>query len=324
MSAIQHPLLDVQDVHVWFPVKRGVFSRIRGYVKAVQGVSLCIHPGEVVGLVGESGCGKSTLARAIMLLQAPIKGSIRLDGKNIYELSGEEKRSVRKEAQIVFQDPYSSLNPRMPIYDIITEGLAAHGMISEAEREATALDLLNDVGLGSDALYRYPHEFSGGQRQRICIARALSMKPRLIVCDEAVSALDVSIQAQVINLLMELKQKYQLSYLFISHDLSVVKFIADRLAVMYLGRIVEQGPCDIVMKEPKHPYTQALLKAVPVAGGPRHENPPLAGELPSVANPPPGCPFHTRCPHAMDVCSKEYPSAHHDKDHLVSCHLFNC
>jgi len=324
MKSTEHSLLDVQDVHVWFPVKRGVFSRISGYVKAVQGVSLRIQPGEVVGLVGESGCGKSTLARAIMLLQEPIKGSIRLDGKNIYELSGEDKRAVRKNAQIIFQDPYSSLNPRMPVYDIITEGLAAHGMITEAERETTALDLLNDVGLGSDALYRYPHEFSGGQRQRICIARALSMKPRLIVCDEAVSALDVSIQAQVLNLLMELKQKYQLSYLFISHDLSVVKFIADRLAVMYLGRIVEQGPCDVIMRQPKHPYTQALLKAVPVAGGPRHESPPLTGELPSVANPPPGCPFHTRCPHAMEICRKEYPSPYEENGHLLSCHLFNC
>jgi len=320
----QPPVLDVQDVHVWFPVKRGVFSRVHGHVKAVQGVSLYIHPGEVVGLVGESGCGKSTLARAIMMLQAPVQGTIKLNGKNIYKLSGDESRAARKDAQIVFQDPYSSLNPRMPVYDIVTEGLAAHGMIAEREREETALELLHDVGLGSDAMYRYPHEFSGGQRQRICIARALSMKPRLIVCDEAVSALDVSIQAQVINLLMELKLKYQLSYLFISHDLSVVKFIADRLAVMYLGRIVEQGPCDAVMAQPKHPYTQALLKAVPVAGGPRHEKPPLSGELPSVANPPSGCPFHTRCPHAMEICKKEYPSVFIEKDHMVSCHLSNC
>lgn len=320
--SLSQPLLEVNDVHVWFPVKRGVFSRVSGYVKAVQGVSLHIHPGEVVGLVGESGCGKSTLARAIMMLQPPKKGGIKLNGRELAGLSGPEARLIRKDVQIVFQDPYASLNPRLPVYDIITEGLAAHGMIAESEREEVAVRLLNDVGLGSDSMYRYPHEFSGGQRQRICIARALSMKPRLIVCDEAVSALDVSIQAQVINLLIELKQKYDLSYLFISHDLSVVKFIADRLAVMYLGRIVEQGPCVDVMSHPKHPYTQALLKAVPIAGGPRQATPPLTGELPSVANPPPGCPFHTRCPHVMDICRKEYPETYAEKDHKVSCHLF--
>lgn len=315
------PLLEVEDVHVWFPVRRGIFSRVKNYVKAVQGVSLKIQPGEVVGLVGESGCGKSTLARAIMMLQPPIQGKIRLEGKDLYKLSGDEKRRVRRDVQIVFQDPYASLNPRMPVFDIITEGLAAHGMIKESERIDQALELLNDVGLGADALYRYPHEFSGGQRQRICVARALSMKPKLIVCDEAVSALDVSIQAQVINLLIDLKNKYDLSYLFISHDLSVVKFIADRVAVMYLGRIVEQGDCDEVMHHPQHPYTQALMKAVPVAGGERLDRPPLTGEMPSVANPPAGCPFHTRCPLVMNICKTEYPDTYGEKDHQTSCHL---
>jgi len=316
-------LLELENVHVWFPVRRGIFSRVRGHVRAVQGVSLAIRPGEVLGLVGESGCGKSTLARAVMMLQPPIQGKIRIQGRDVYSLRSDEMRRVRRDVQIVFQDPYASLNPRMPVYQIITEGMVAHGIIAKNEEENAARELLRDVGLSVDAMYRYPHEFSGGQRQRISIARALSMKPRLIICDEAVSALDVSIQAQVINLLMDLKEKYQLSYLFISHDLSVVKFIADRVAVMYLGRIVEQGRCDDVMANPKHPYTQALLKAVPVAGGPRQPTASLQGEMPSVANPPPGCPFHTRCPHAMEICRREYPDVRSEKDHEVSCHLYD-
>ena len=316
------PLLEVDDVHVWFPVRRGVFSRLLGHIKAVQGVSLQVQPGEVVGLVGESGCGKSTLARSILMLQPPARGCIRVEGRDLYGLPPEQVRQVRRDVQIVFQDPYSSLNPRLPVYDIITEGLVAHGMIDDAQRMDRARELLAEVGLGAEALYRYPHEFSGGQRQRISIARALSMRPKLIVCDEAVSALDVSIQAQVINLLMDLKARHGLSYLFISHDLHVVKFIADRVAVMYLGRIVEHGPSAEVMRSPRHPYTQALLAAAPVAGGPRVERPPLTGELPSVAHPPPGCPFHTRCPRAMDICRQAYPAAHVEKDHVTSCHLY--
>lgn len=256
-------LLDIRDVHVWFPIRRGVFSRVRGHVKAVQGVNLQVRPGEVVGLVGESGCGKSTLARAVMMLQEPTKGEIRIHGKNIFALGGDEVRAIRRDAQIVFQDPYASLNPRMPVYQIVTEGMVSHGLIKPREQETAAKDLLRDVGIGPEALYRYPHEFSGGQRQRISIARALSMKPKLMVCDEAVSALDVSVQAQVINLLLELKEKYGLSYLFISHDLSVVKFIADRVAVMRAGQIVEEGSCGEVMENPRHDYTRMLLASVP-------------------------------------------------------------
>ena len=257
------PLLDVRDVHVWFPLRRGVFSRVHGHVKAVQGVSLQVWAGEVMGLVGESGCGKSTLARTIMMLMPPTRGEVHVEGRNIHHLPAEEARRVRRDVQIVFQDPYASLNPRMPVYEIITEGLVAHGLIAAHEQEDRAVELLRDVGMGTEALYRYPHEFSGGQRQRISIARALSMKPKLIICDEAVSALDVSIQAQVINLLLELKEKFGLSYLFISHDLAVVKFIADRLAVMVQGRIVEQGACAAVMEDPRHEYTRTLLAAVP-------------------------------------------------------------
>ncbi|HMP96020.1 MAG TPA: ATP-binding cassette domain-containing protein [Kiritimatiellia bacterium] len=316
------PLLDIHDVHVWFPIRRGVFSRVRGHVRAVQGVSLQVGAGEVVGLVGESGCGKSTLARAVMMLQPPAQGVIRLEGRDVYAQSATGIRELRRQVQIVFQDPYASLNPRLPVYQIITEGLIAYGMLRENEQEERARALLHDVGLGADALYRYPHEFSGGQRQRISIARALSMRPKLIVCDEAVSALDVSIQAQVINLLMELKAKYGLSYLFISHDLSVVKFMADRVAVMYLGRIVEEGRCRDVMANPRHPYTQALLAAAPVAGGPRGVAPPLSGELPSVTHPPSGCPFHTRCPKAMPVCRERYPDTIDQHGHQTACHLF--
>lgn len=257
------PLLDIRDVRVWFPLRRGVFSRVRGHVKAVDGVSLSVQPGEVLGLVGESGCGKSTLARTVMMLTPPTQGEVHVEGRDIYKLPAAAARRVRRDVQIVFQDPYASLNPRMPVYEIITEGLVAHGMIAAREQEERATALLRDVGLGTEALYRYPHEFSGGQRQRISIARALSMKPKLIICDEAVSALDVSIQAQVINLLLELKEKFGLSYLFISHDLAVVRFIADRVAVMYGGRIVEQGTCAAVMQSPSHDYTRTLLAAVP-------------------------------------------------------------
>jgi len=321
MSAI--PLLEIDRVHVHFPIRRGVFSRVRGHVRAVQDVSLKLAAGEVLGLVGESGCGKSTLARSIMMLQPPASGEIRIDGKNIYALRSDEAKKVRRDAQIIFQDPYASLNPRMPVYQIITEGMMAHGLIRANEREEAASGLLHDVGLGEEAMFRYPHEFSGGQRQRISIARAISMRPRLIVCDEAVSALDVSIQAQVINLLMDLKEKYALSYVFISHDLSVVNLIADRVAVMYLGRIVEEGTCEQVLNAPKHPYTQALLSVVPRVGGARDRLPVLAGEIPSVSNPPPGCPFHTRCPHAMDICRQKLPVLHDKNGQMVSCHLFN-
>jgi oligopeptide/dipeptide ABC transporter ATP-binding protein len=315
-------LLALEGVHVSFPIRRGVLGRVRGAVRAVQGVSLEVRAGETVGLVGESGCGKSTLARAILCLQPLSGGAIRVDGRDISGFDATARRALRQEVQIVFQDPYASLNPRLPVFEIITEGLAAAGRMEGRTREDVAAELLADVGLGTDALYRYPHEFSGGQRQRISIARALSMKPRLIVCDEAVSALDVSVQAQVINLLMDLKRKHGLSYLFISHDLSVVRFIADRVAVMYLGRIVEQGSCREVLEAPGHPYTRALLDAVPAVGGARRERQVLEGEMPSVANPPPGCPFHTRCPRVMPVCRADYPADRRHEGRTIGCHLF--
>ena len=319
MSAV--PLLSITDLHVWFPVRRGIFSRVKSHIRAVQGVSLSIHPGEILGLVGESGCGKSTLARSILLLQPPWQGKIELSGKDIYGDDPTVERELRRDVQIIFQDPYASLNPRLPVIEIITEGMLAAGRINKSEQSQLALELLRDVGLGEDALYRYPHEFSGGQRQRIGIARALSMRPKLIICDEAVSALDVSVQAQVLNLLLELKSKYQLSYLFISHDLSVVRFVSDRVAVMYLGRIVEQGPCDQLMANPRHPYTKALLASAPSVGGRRGREPALKGELPSIANPPSGCPFHTRCPVAMDVCRTAFPHERGEDNHHYSCHL---
>ncbi len=265
------PLLDVKDLRVWFPIRRGVISRTVGHVRAVDGVSLSIGEGEVLGLVGESGCGKSTLARAILRLETPREGTIRYAGRDITQASGRQLADLRRHVQVVFQDPYASLNPRMTIMDIVTEGPLEHGLIPAREREQAAADILGDVGLGRDALHRYPHEFSGGQRQRIGIARALAMKPKLIICDEAVSALDVSVQAQVINLLSDLRASHGLSYLFITHDLSVVRYIADRVAVMYYGKIVETGPCETVMHNPSHDYTKKLLAAIPVPGRKRGE-----------------------------------------------------
>jgi len=297
----EQPLLEIEDLSTWFPIRRGVFARTVGHVRAVDGVSLSIDQGETLGLVGESGCGKSTLARSVLLLDKARGGSIVFDGINLLASPGDEIQALRRRFQVIFQDPFASLNPRMTVLDIVAEGLIEHGIIRRRDRADATAALLADVGLGRDALHRYPHEFSGGQRQRISIARAISLRPDLIICDEAVSALDVSIQAQVMNLLIDLREKYNLSYLFISHDLSVVRHISDRIAVMYLGRIVESGPAEAIMKHPRHPYTRALISAIPRAGEPKQDRIALPGDVPSPANPPPGCPFHPRCPHATEA-----------------------
>lgn len=316
------PLLEIHDIKTWFPIRRGIVSRTIGHVRAVDGLSLNIAEGETLGLVGESGCGKTTLARTITRLDPATAGSIRFCGNDILTAAGSDLRRLRSNLQIVFQDPFSSLNPRMTVLGIVTEGLVEHGVIRKHEREEAALRLLHDVGLGADALPRYPHEFSGGQRQRISVARAISLRPKLVICDEAVSALDVSVQAQVINLLCDLRDKYRLSYLFISHDLGVVRYISDRIAVMYLGKVVELGPADDVIDRPRHPYTGALVSAIPRVGREHRPRSVLPGEVPSAATPPPGCRFHPRCPHAKEACRQIVPvleQVHGDAAHLAAC-----
>jgi oligopeptide/dipeptide ABC transporter ATP-binding protein len=295
-------------LRTWFPIRRGVFSRIRGYVRAVDGVSLAVHEGETLALVGESGCGKSTLARTVLRLDPAREGSVHFEGRDLLAGSERSIRPWRRKLQMIFQDTTSSLNPRMTVLGLVTEAMVEHGLIRASEREAHAVRLLNDVGLSTEALHRYPHEFSGGQRQRIALARAVSLRPRMILCDEPVSALDVSVQAQVINLLMDLKTAYGLSYIFISHDLSVVRHIADRTAVMYLGRIVEHGATADVIDHPRHPYTRALISAVPRVRVSKPSRILLPGDVPSPARPPPGCPFHPRCPFAGDLCRRQVPT----------------
>ena len=318
---IRAPLLDVRDLSTWFPVKRGLFSLTAGWVRAVDGVSFAIDRNETLGLVGESGCGKTTLGRTLLGLEQATGGDVLFGGRSIPAMSRREMNRLRRHIQVVFQDPLSSLNPRMNVMDIVTEGLVQFGMV-EGSRQEHAERLLGEVGMSPDAVYRWPHEFSGGQRQRISIARALSLKPDLIVCDEAVSALDVSVQAQVINLLLKLQSDHRLSYLFISHDLSVVSNIADRVAVMYLGRIVELGKTADIINQPLHPYTKMLIAAVPVAGEKRISPDVVSGEAPSPLSPPPGCRFHPRCPEAMAVCAETPPAEVVRDGHRVMCHLF--
>jgi len=304
--------LELRDVKTHFPVERGiVFRRRIGTVKAVDGVSLALNKGEILGLVGESGCGKSTLGRTILQLIPPTEGAVVLAGRHLEKLEGAELREARADFQMIFQDPYASLNPRMTVYDVLAEALQAHREVPSGELPRRVSALMQKVGLAPRFIKKYPHEFSGGQRQRIAIARALAVEPKLIVADEPVSALDVSIQAQIINLLAKLSREMQLTLIFISHDLSVVKHISDRIAVMYLGRIVELGPAAQVFEQPLHPYTKALVSAVPVPDPEREKQRQrviLPGDPPSLMNPPAGCAFHPRCSFAVDQCRAAVPA----------------
>ncbi len=319
-------LVEVHDLKMHFPIMAGVFRRRIGEVKAVDGVSFDIYDGETLGLVGESGCGKSTCGRAILRLYELTSGTVTIDGCNIAEASPEELRQMRPTMQMVFQDPQASLNPRMTVAAIIGEPLVEHANLSKPEREEKIFQLMDAVGLNRDFANRYPHEFSGGQRQRIGIARALALNPKFIVCDEPIAALDVSIQAQVVNLLEELQQRLGLTYLFISHDLSMVRHIADRVAVMYLGKIVELAPREALYHAPLHPYTQALLSAVPEpdpSAQAQIERVILEGDVPSPSNPPTGCNFCTRCPVVMDICKQKDPEfLEVATGHFVACHRF--
>ncbi len=317
------PLLDARGLVKHYPIKGGVMLKEIAAVKAVDDVSLSIHPGETLGLVGESGCGKSTFGRAILRLEEPTAGEVIFDGANILDYDAEQLRALRKKMQIIFQDPFSSLNPRKPVASIVGEPLLVHGMKNRKAREARVLELLRVVGLRQEHMRRYPHMFSGGQRQRIGVARALALNPKLVVCDEAVSALDVSIQAQVLNLLKDLQEEFGLTYLFISHDLHVVEHISDRVAVMYLGKIVEIAASESIYARPLHPYTQALLSASPMPDPTRRQKRIiLKGDVPSPIDPPPGCRFHTRCPFAESVCTTNEPALKTvNPGHQAACHF---
>ncbi|PRO64197.1 ABC transporter ATP-binding protein [Alkalicoccus urumqiensis] len=317
-------LLQVHELKKYYPVRGGLLQRRVGDVKAVDNISLDLKRGETFGLVGESGCGKSTAGRTITRLFKPTAGSITFEGKDITKLRGSELRSLRQDIQMVFQDPYASLNPRQMVGSVVSEPLVNYGYGSEAKLKDEVMQLLERVGLPADAYYKYPHEFSGGQRQRIGIARALALKPKLIVADEPVSALDVSVQSQVLNLLKELQEEFNLTLLFIAHDLSVVKHMSDRIGVMYLGNLVEVADAEDIYRDPKHPYTQALISAIPQPD-PRKKSDRiiLSGDVPSPQNPPTGCPFHPRCPKAMPECSADKPQLKEvNRDHRVSCLLY--
>lgn len=314
------PLLSVEKLKTYYPINKGILAHTVGYVKAVDGVDLDIYPGETLGLVGESGCGKSTIGRTIVRLEKPNEGKIMYNGHNIAQCSNRQMLQFRSDLQIIFQDPYSSLNPRKRIGDILAEPLKVHHIVSDSEISAKVDQLLASVDLQKNSKTRYPHEFSGGQRQRVGIARALALQPKLIVCDEPVSALDVSTQAQVLNLLKDLQQRLNLTYLFIAHGLGAVRYISDRIAVMYLGKIVEIAATKEIFKNPRHPYTKALLSAYPVPNPHMRDKQRMIieGDVPNPAHPPEGCRFHTRCPYAKDLCSEAEPFLK-GEEHKVAC-----
>ena len=323
-------IFEVNNLQTYFPIYEGFIKKKKvADVKAVDNVSFVIKRGETLGIVGESGCGKTTLGKSIMMLQKPTGGEVKFnmngEMKDITKFDKEELFQFRKQVQMVFQDPYSSLNPMKKVYDAFEEPLKAHGYGSKEEREEIMVDRLKTVNLQPEYIYRYPHEFSGGQRQRLCIARALSVGPEVVVLDEPVSALDVSIQAQVLNLMQEIQKQLNLTYIFIAHDLSVVEYISDRIIVMYLGNIVEISPSEELYKNPLHPYTEALLSAIPIpVVGASKDRIVLEGDVPSPINKPSGCPFHTRCKKAMDICKKVTPQIKDTgNDHMVSCHLYD-
>jgi oligopeptide transport system ATP-binding protein len=316
-------LLEIRDLKKYFPVSVGALGQAREYVKAIDGVNLDIEDGETVGLVGESGCGKTSLGRCLLRLSEPTGGSIRFEGRELLTLSGAAMREMRRKMQMIFQDPYASLNPRMRVGQIIGEGLQIHGLAKGSDLKRRVLELLTRVGLREEYYGRYPHEFSGGQRQRIGIARALAVNAKFIVADEAVSALDVSIQSQILNMLLELQQELGLTYLFISHDLRVVEHVSDRVAVMYLGKIVEIAPAGELRDVSQHPYTRALLSAVPIPDPTRRgARTALQGDVPSPINPPSGCSFHPRCPFALKRCAEDEPRLEFEGKHGVACHVF--
>ena len=323
MRSENQVLLETKDLRKYFSGKKGLFNLNPPVVKAVDDINLTIHKGETLGLVGESGCGKSTLGRTILKLIPMTSGQVIYNGEDIAAYDKKQMWEMRKRMQIIFQDPYSSLNPRMTVYDLVSAPLEVYGSGSAAERKEMVISILNDVGLDKQYLNRFPHEFSGGQRQRIGIARALILNPEFVVCDEAVSALDVSVRAQVLNLMKKMQQKRNLTYLFISHDLSVVRHVSDRVAVMYLGSVVEIADKQDLYGAPLHPYTRALLSAIPIPDANRKRNRIiLEGDVPSAYNPPSGCKFHTRCPYATDRCREEVPALRDmDGGHSVACHF---